>query len=237
MRIGKGIKFFKSLTDVEIQEIIDYYPNQTALAKALGMHGGWFSHVKEVLFSGRFNTSEWESKKKKSRRERDMTWLTPEIRNRLGNRTREKARERLESEILQGLFIENSLYSSLTARQIVRRWNWYYKWLEDRCALCTLPPEWMGKKLVLQVDHKNGVSNDHRLENLRLLCPNCHSQTETFAGGNKPQKRKKRGLLPEKGTDRIRGGVYRGPPHLDHSEGLEPSSSGPEPDVLPLDDE
>ena len=39
-------------------------------------------------------------------------------------------------------------------------------------------------ELVLELDHINGVGDDHRLENLRLLCPNCHSQTETYCGRN-----------------------------------------------------
>lgn len=45
--------------------------------------------------------------------------------------------------------------------------------------------EWQGQKLVLQLDHINGKNNDHRIENLRFLCPNCHSITETYAGKNK----------------------------------------------------
>jgi hypothetical protein len=56
--------------------------------------------------------------------------------------------------------------------------------LEERCDECQLPSEWNGKKLVLVLDHINGVNNDHRLENLRLLCPNCNSQTPTFSGRN-----------------------------------------------------
>ena len=41
---------------------------------------------------------------------------------------------------------------------------------------------WEGVKLVLQLEHINGVRNDNRIENLEFLCPNCHSQTPTFAG-------------------------------------------------------
>lgn len=57
--------------------------------------------------------------------------------------------------------------------------------LVNRCAICGIRPEWNGSSLVLILDHINGVRNDNRLFNLRLLCPNCNSQTETFAGRNK----------------------------------------------------
>lgn len=50
------------------------------------------------------------------------------------------------------------------------------------CADCGLQDSWNGKEIVLHLEHKNGVSNDHRLENLCFLCPNCHSQTSTYAG-------------------------------------------------------
>lgn len=56
--------------------------------------------------------------------------------------------------------------------------------LEYKCAICGLK-EWQNKPISLQLDHINGNNNDHRIENLRLLCPNCHSQTITFAGKNK----------------------------------------------------
>lgn len=54
----------------------------------------------------------------------------------------------------------------------------------EKCAGCGIGNTWQGRPLVLQIDHINGVRTDHRLENLRFMCPNCHSQTDTFAGRN-----------------------------------------------------
>jgi hypothetical protein len=52
------------------------------------------------------------------------------------------------------------------------------------CSECGIS-EWNDKKLALHLDHINGKNGDHRLENLRFLCPNCHSQTDTYTGKNK----------------------------------------------------
>lgn len=57
--------------------------------------------------------------------------------------------------------------------------------LENKCSECGISGEWNGKELTLQLDHINGINNDNSLENLRILCPNCHSQTNTYAGKNK----------------------------------------------------
>ncbi len=56
------------------------------------------------------------------------------------------------------------------------------------CQICNLSPIWNHKKLSLVLDHINGINNDHRKENLRFLCPNCNSQTNTFAGRNARKK-------------------------------------------------
>ena len=52
------------------------------------------------------------------------------------------------------------------------------------CNICGIGNYWNNKILVLQLDHINGIRTDNRIENLRVLCPNCHTQTDTFAGKN-----------------------------------------------------
>lgn len=60
--------------------------------------------------------------------------------------------------------------------------------LENRCAICNCEPVWQGKPLVLRLDHANGVRDDNRPHNLRLVCPNCDSQLATFCGRNNRRK-------------------------------------------------
>lgn len=61
--------------------------------------------------------------------------------------------------------------------------------LENKCKICGIN-EWHGQKLVLVLDHINGIHNDNRIENLRFLCPNCNSLTDTFCGKNKVKSEK-----------------------------------------------
>jgi 5-methylcytosine-specific restriction endonuclease McrA len=56
------------------------------------------------------------------------------------------------------------------------------KLIEYKCSDCGNNGEYNGMPLSLHLDHINGINDDNRLENLRFLCPNCHSQTETYAG-------------------------------------------------------
>jgi DNA-binding CsgD family transcriptional regulator len=52
--------------------------------------------------------------------------------------------------------------------------------LQEKCSVCGLPPTWQGRHLTLHLDHIDGDRKNHSVSNLRLLCPNCHQQTETW---------------------------------------------------------
>jgi hypothetical protein len=64
----------------------------------------------------------------------------------------------------------------------------------NACAICTLSGIWCGKPITLIVDHKDGDAGNNLPDNVRLLCPNCNSQTPTFSGRNRGKGRKSRGL-------------------------------------------
>jgi DNA-binding transcriptional ArsR family regulator len=55
--------------------------------------------------------------------------------------------------------------------------------LTERCEQCGIS-DWRGERLALELHHRNGDGRDNRLANLTLLCPNCHSQTDSWGGRN-----------------------------------------------------
>lgn len=57
--------------------------------------------------------------------------------------------------------------------------------VEDKCKECGQEPFWNGKVLVLQIDHIDGDSTNNVKENLRIICPNCHTQTDNFCYKNR----------------------------------------------------
>lgn len=73
---------------------------------------------------------------------------------------------------------------SLCYRGIVKRLILRDGAIEHQCRDCGIEAVWNGKPITLQLEHMNGVNDDHRLSNLCFLCPNCHSQTDTYAGRN-----------------------------------------------------
>ncbi|NDB87145.1 MAG: HNH endonuclease, partial [Alphaproteobacteria bacterium] len=84
---------------------------------------------------------------------------------------------------LDKILIESSNY---TNTHYLKNRLWKVGILERKCYECNIK-EWRGKPAPLQLDHINGKRTDNRIENLRILCANCHAQTETWTGKNRPK--------------------------------------------------
>ena len=88
---------------------------------------------------------------------------------------------------LENVLVENSTYSRTALKRRL-----YKEGIKQRkCELCGQGEEWQGKRMSLILDHINGMNNDNRLPNLRIVCPNCNATLETHAGRNsaKPKRR------------------------------------------------
>lgn len=81
---------------------------------------------------------------------------------------------------ISDILVENSTYTSTHHLKI----RLIKEGLKDsKCELCNIE-SWCDKPLSFHLDHINGNNMDNRIDNLRILCPNCHSQTSTYCGGN-----------------------------------------------------
>ena len=90
------------------------------------------------------------------------------------------------------LFSSNSKHARATLRRVII----IDSLLPYKCAICGIK-EWNNKTLSLELDHINGINNDNRLENLRFLCPNCHSQTTTYGSRNQQKNESKYDISEE----------------------------------------
>jgi Zn finger protein HypA/HybF involved in hydrogenase expression len=89
-----------------------------------------------------------------------------------------KARENRKKMSNEELFSINTIARKHVKNNVIQQ-----NLIPYQCEKCGIT-EWQGEKLSLHLDHKNGNNQDNRLENLRFLCPNCHSLTPSYCGRN-----------------------------------------------------
>lgn len=143
-------------TESELAEAVKSSGNASQTLTALGLRpkGGNYDVLKRNIARLGLNTDHWSSNN------RTAGWRKPRP--------------------LEEILTVDSDYSDTTTLKSRLIKNGLLEWV---CASCGLT-EWLGMTAPLELDHKNGVRSDNRLENLRLLCPNCHALTDTFRGRN-----------------------------------------------------
>lgn len=160
--MGKS-KYTKEYLEPFVQKAI----NWRTLIQSLGLKntGGNHRHIKGKVIEHQIDTSHFVQ----------GAWnkgLTSETDERVRNQAKQNRTPDEE------VFIENSSYAPSKLYDRLLKLGW-----KSECSLCGIS-EWRGQPLRLHVDHINGNHTDHRLENLRMTCPNCHSQTDTYSGKN-----------------------------------------------------
>lgn len=151
------IEYINSIDKNVLLQIAEKSKSITEICSHIGLSNKYIKSVRDRLINEKFDLSILDKKKRQYLKEWNFKPFS-----------------------FDEVFIENSK----THRGCIKRRIIKDNLIEYKCKICKCEPIWNGIKLVLILDHINGIRNDHRLENLRFLCPNCNSQTETFAGKN-----------------------------------------------------
>lgn len=161
-------------SDTQLKKAIESCSTISSVIRYLGLRpsGDNFNHIRKHIkrIGGyqHFNATSKNTIKKLGKVEHNME-------------KRQKARKKPLEEILT---LDSSYQSSKLRQRLLDESIFEYV-----CSFCGLS-EWLGDKIPLELDHINGRHSDNRIENLRLLCPNCHTLTPTYRGKKRKLPRK-----------------------------------------------
>ena len=149
----------KGYTDEDIKNAVAQSTSFRQVLMLLGLipAGGNYDHLKKVIKAKNIDTSHFLGK----------GWLKNKTHNWVSSQTR----------LLQDILQKDTNYSPYKLKNRLLKANIK----EARCELCS-NTEWLGKSIALELHHKDGDSKNNLLENLMVICPNCHAQTTNYRG-------------------------------------------------------
>lgn len=98
--------------------------------------------------------------------------------------TGKRWKENPNNPVYRGKFLPNLCEHSSLSSANVKALTYRLGLKQNQCELCGIS-EWQGKSINCELHHINGNAADNRIENLQILCPNCHSQTANFRSRNR----------------------------------------------------
>lgn len=156
----------KKKADKEFEKMVikflPYSNSMNNLCTHLGIRGvkGYYDKINKIIQRNHLNTDHFGTLKKK---------------------TITKGRNKYTAMSDEEFFVDNQKRSSQSLlKRLVENGYKEYKCENNECGIT----DWHNKEIRLQVHHINGKHDDNRLENLEILCPNCHSQTKNYARHN-----------------------------------------------------
>lgn len=154
------ISVFENYSDDELQDIIDNSHSYSEILTTVGLNvsSGNYKTLHKIIDTRHLNIDKMNKNRK----------------------TNPHYKYHLNKEISLAYYLrKNTPCNSFKLKNKL----FLYNLKERKCEICGIV-DWLGKELSFQLHHKDGDNTNNTLENLQILCPNCHSQTENYAGKN-----------------------------------------------------